>query len=129
MKNLSEVKINETNMFLVTSVKYEIGGYSYATYRHNPRGYYLTVIPNEIKGDWYMMAAFSGYRELIIEVSRQGDKKYLEAIKQIIDKPQTLFEMLVHTCKNNNYKVDVDEIYIKTLENIRNKYILLGGKI
>ena len=66
---------------------YSLGGVSYATYKNEPRGYYISVTPIELnnsRGYTTVTTAFSGVKRCMIECSRQSKKKAEEAcnIKQ-----------------------------------------------
>ena len=62
---------------------YSLGGVSYATYKNEPRGYYISVTPIELNNSrGYTMistTAFSGVKRCMIECSRQSKKKAEEA--------------------------------------------------
>lgn len=69
--------------FLRIELYYDKGGYDYMSYRQKPRGFYLSVTPvfRENKGTYTteMFGAFSGYKQLILEVNRFSDKQYNKA--------------------------------------------------
>lgn len=76
------------NAHKVTHIKvetyYSLGGYSFATYTNKPRGYYLSVSPVEREdyGNGCVMegcVAFSGYYEVLKEVTRKSKKAEAEA--------------------------------------------------
>lgn len=82
------VKATKTGGHKTTHIKirlyYTLGGYNYFTYKREPRGYYLTVSPverEEIRPGCWMegFIAFSGYKHLVKEVTRQSKKAEAEA--------------------------------------------------
>ena len=62
---------------------YSLGGVSYATYKNEPRGYYISVTTIKLDNSrGYTMVtttAFSGAKRCMIECSRQSKKKAEEA--------------------------------------------------
>lgn len=61
--------------YLKVELRYDLGGFSYATYRNNPRGYYLGVTPIA-KGDgWESFGAFTGVGGCILECTRKSKKQ------------------------------------------------------
>ena len=64
---------------------YRLGGFSYATYRNRPRGYYISIQPVEYKKhDGYICESFegfSGYSGVIVECSRKSKKAEREALE------------------------------------------------
>ena len=78
------VKANDQG---ITHIKltfdYYIGGYSYATYKQVPRGYYLDVLPvkRENRGSYSMesFGMFSGISYLLKTVNRKSNKAEAEA--------------------------------------------------
>lgn len=73
---------------LKVEVYYSLGGYNVFTYRHEDRGYYLSVSPvNREEKDGYTMesfAAFSGTKILLYACKRKSDKSAGAAL-QIVD--------------------------------------------
>lgn len=66
---------------------YSLGGVNYATYKNEPRGYYISVTPIKLdnsRGYTMVTIAFSGIKRCMIECNRQSKKKAEEAcnIKQ-----------------------------------------------
>jgi hypothetical protein len=76
--------IEGTNKSLKVHLFYNKGGMNYFHGKEEKRGYYLSVQPVEIKQcDGYQMEtsiAFSGAKRLILEVKRQSDKAYNQAV-------------------------------------------------
>lgn len=71
------------NVFLKVEVYYSLGGMNYFTYKSEPRGYYLSVMPIERidRGSYFVetQAAFSGYKTILKEVKRKSKKAETEA--------------------------------------------------
>lgn len=92
-----ELKTNKENTYIKLEVFYHLGGYSWATYKHEERGYYLSIKPEKIeKRDGLAMvtfSAFSGYKILLEKATRLSRKKLeelnkcinIEKYKHIID--------------------------------------------
>jgi hypothetical protein len=75
---------NRNATHLKAEVYYALGGVNYFTYKNEPRGYYLSVIPVEIADrNGYVMesfTAFSGTKWIVLPVQRKSQKKFSEAI-------------------------------------------------
>lgn len=69
---------------LEIKVYYNKGGMNYFHGKEERRGYYLSVTPIEfMQCDSYQMTsytAFSGAKRLVLEVKRQSDKAYNQAV-------------------------------------------------
>lgn len=86
MKKYIEIKNPNKNVnCLKVEVYYDKGGFSYVSYTHKPRGYYISVVPvyRENKGSYIMESyvAFTGYKQLLLEVKRQSQKQYEKAVE------------------------------------------------
>lgn len=78
------IKIEGKNTELKIEVYYHKGGLNYFTYKNEPRGYYVSVLPVEIQrmDNGIVMesfAAFSGIKSFLKEVSRKSNKGYNDA--------------------------------------------------
>ena len=98
---------------LKIEVKYEIGGYSYATHRETRRGYYVYVTPvrREDKGTYTMESAcmFTGFKSLVKEVKRKSNKSLLESEEIFIgDRFKALEVMIKNSDVGTNYAIDLD---------------------
>lgn len=77
--------IEGTNKELKITVYYAKGGVNYFTGKAEKRGYWLSVTPVEIRqgvgyqSESYM--AFSGYKQFLLEVGRQSNKAYNQAVE------------------------------------------------
>lgn len=64
---------------LKVEVYYHLGGYNVFTYKEEPRGYYLSVSPVEHSNvggvEMESYTAFSGVKELLVEVKRKSKKQ------------------------------------------------------
>lgn len=76
--------IEGTNKSLKVHLYYDKGGMNYFHGKEEKRGYYLLVQPVEfMQCDSYQMesyVAFSGAKRLVLEVKRQSDKAYNQAV-------------------------------------------------
>lgn len=91
---------------LKIEVYYNLGGYNVWTYRSEPRGYYLLVLPVKRDGIMESFEAFTGTRYCISQVSRQSNKRFEEAKAQL----PKLMETIVKTwCEKNSLDVDFND--------------------
>lgn len=67
---------------LEVKVRYDIGGYSWATGNTKKRGYYLSVSPLMETEHTVIYQGFSGVSYFLNEVKRQSKKGETEAIKK-----------------------------------------------
>jgi hypothetical protein len=76
--------IEGTNKSLKINVYYNKGGMNYFHGKEERRGYYLSVTPVEIEQrNGYQTESvlmFSGAKRLVLEVKRQSDKAYNQAV-------------------------------------------------
>jgi hypothetical protein len=84
---------------LKVEVYYTLGGLNYFTGRQEKRGYYLSVIPVEIKESngirSEICSIFSGAKELILEVKRRSKKAELEASRLAQERMEKLIEYVL----------------------------------
>lgn len=92
-----ELKTNKENEFITLKVFYSKGGYSYADYQYQERGYYLIIKPEKIEHrNGYTVtisSPFCGYKVFIEKANRLSQKKLddlnnninIEKYKHIID--------------------------------------------
>jgi galactokinase/mevalonate kinase-like predicted kinase len=77
-------QIEGTNKSLKVHLFYNKGGMNYFNGKEERRGYYLSVTPVEIEqrngyqSESFLM--FSGVKRLVLEVKRQSDKAYNQAV-------------------------------------------------
>jgi len=107
MKKYIPVSGNNDVTHLRVELAYDIGGYNMMTYRPKPRGYYLTVVPVKREERYGCMmesfVAFTGYRQLMKEVSRKSAKAEKLA-EQIAEEFVPLF--VEKLCEANHMKVE-----------------------
>lgn len=94
----------EENKKVKITVTYDKGGINMFTHKQTQRGYYLAAQPIEIKQyengiNIESFTAFSGVRKCILEVKRQSDKGYNEALKMYENSINELLEYI--TTKND----------------------------
>lgn len=85
MKKVFRVKPNaEGTTHIKFDTHYDLGGFSYATYRREPRGYYASAQPIKIKehDGWSSesFTAFTGTKWILKEVKRKSAKAETEAM-------------------------------------------------
>lgn len=94
-----EIKTNKENVFLKLEVFYHSGGYSWATYEYEERGYYLLIVPEKHEArdgiHYTITSAFSGCK-IFLESAKRLSKKRLAELTKNID--------------INDYKHIIDEI-------------------
>jgi hypothetical protein len=87
-----EVLNNENANRLTVKIEYDLGGMSWATYKERQRGYYFSLLPENVSGNCRSFTAFSGATTCIVPVKRKSksaeakadamfdelEKKYLE---------------------------------------------------
>lgn len=98
----------DKNNCLEVTFYYDLGGYSYFTYREQPRGYYLSVTPIERKVKDGLVSecytAFTGVKELIHPCTRKSAKAESIAAEKV----QAYEKMVVDYIVNKNgYKIEV----------------------
>lgn len=107
MKKYIPVSGNNEVTHIRVDIVYDLGGYSMVSYRPKPRGYYLTVVPVKREERYgFMMesfTAFTGYRQLLKEVSRKSAKaeKVAEQTAEVIT---PIFVEKI--CAENHVKVE-----------------------
>lgn len=89
---------------------YNKGGLNYFTYKNETRGYYISVVPvkRRFNGRYYTESytAFSGVKQLILEVKRQSAKQAEKADLLALDFEQDLIN---YVCEKNRLEVLKDE--------------------
>ena len=78
MKKYIELKENAKATHICVEMRYNLGGFNCFTYTQEKRGYYLHVTPvkRESRNGYTMesFTAFSGYKQLLKEVTRKSAK-------------------------------------------------------
>lgn len=103
MKKYIAVKENPAKVtHLKVRLYYSLGGMNYFTYKTEPRGYYLSVYPVERSRGMESYTAFSGVKNLIIEVKRQSAQKEAEAEKMA----ESMLESLIdYVCRKESLEI------------------------
>lgn len=101
MKQYLAVKENKERFtHLKVETYYNKGGMNYFTYKNEPRGYYLSVVPVERldRGSYITesVMAFSGTKELVKEVTRKSDKAMREAEHIAEQKKQSYIDYILY---------------------------------
>lgn len=96
-----KVKSNKANV-VEASIYYSLGGMNYFTYKVEPRGYYFSLTPYEIRDGWRSFIAFSGAKMCVLECGRQSKKRYAEA-KALMD--SLVNEYLEQFCESNSIEL------------------------
>jgi len=103
---------HKTKRMVKCELSYQLGGINWATSKQEARGYYAYVSPVGIE-DWSndgggvmeSYAAFSGGKWLLVECSRQSQKKEAEAAKLFDEK---LKEMVLQLFAQSPDKDNID---------------------
>lgn len=80
---------------LRVEVYYSLGGMNYFSGRVEKRGYYLSVTPVEHARGFESMMAFSGTKQLILEVARKSAKAEKEALALAEQAKEALIDYVV----------------------------------
>lgn len=100
--------INREGFELKVEVYYSIGGYSYFTYKNEPRGYFLSVQPVSVgrneKGEIIneVTTMFSGVKTLLFETKRKSESSMQEALKMAETKQNELIEYVIEDLKSKH---------------------------
>jgi hypothetical protein len=87
---------------LEVKVYYDLGGYNYFTSQPKKRGYYVSVSPLEVNGNFVSYQGFSGTYMLLNEVKRQSKKGEEEALKLFDEKKQII---IGYICNKHGIKL------------------------
>lgn len=104
MNRQREIKLLKTtkeNQYVVITLRYDIGGMNFFTYQNEPRGYYLSVCPEERADGWRKFGAFTGIKHLLKPAARFSQKELdtLEVPQEQIDK------LLTHVLAKNTLTI------------------------
>ena len=91
---IKEKPSGDKNTHLKCEVYYKLGGMNYFSYENEPRGYYMSVTPCEIRDGLISFRAFSGYKKVIKTVNRQSKKGFEEAKEKFLDE----YMVMVQQC-------------------------------
>lgn len=100
-RRVTRLKTNDAVKHVDVEVFYSKGGMNYFNGTNESRGYYLSVQPVEVKGDFVTMTAFSGTKWLIEEATRFSEKKLEELAAKALSLPQFL-QLRDHVLTKNN---------------------------
>ena len=87
---------------LEVKVYYDLGGYNWFTSQPKKRGYYVSVSPLEVNGNFVSYQGFSGTYMLLNEVKRQSKKGEEEALKLFDEKKQIV---IGYICNKHGIKL------------------------
>ena len=106
MKRYIELKENATATHLRVEIYYTLGGINYATYRQEPRGYYLSVVPvtreNRYGCTMESFTAFTGVKQILKEVSRRSAKAEAQAEENA---QNYIHDLVNYVCSKNGFSV------------------------
>lgn len=101
------IPTNVAGKFIEVELYYSKGGLNVFTYVQEQRGYYISVRPITVEGNFVSFVAFSGEKMLIHECSRKSAKAEREAV-QNANKCRDLIERLVREiARKNNLEVAI----------------------
>lgn len=84
LTRLYPVSNNEKATHLKAEVYYALGGANMFTYRNEPRGYWVSIVPVRRENKYGCVTesftAFTGLKTLVLPVQRKSAKKFNEAI-------------------------------------------------
>ena len=81
-------------------VSYHKGGVNFATYKNEPRGFYLHVQPIEVGENFVRFMGFSGYKQHIKDAARFSQKQ-LAAAAEEAKNADILQTMIDAVCEKN----------------------------
>lgn len=109
---LSSALQNSTPNILELSVYYSLGGMNYATYKNEPRGYYLSVTPIErSEQGMFITSGYcfgTGVKTFLLEVSRQSEKQQANACALAELEAERLIKWC---CEQYGLEVDMPEVF------------------
>ena len=100
------------NQTFEINIYYSLGGYNYFTHKDEQRGYYLSVtpvklkkekLPNGLEFTTKTTIAFSGVKELLLEVSRKSKKAIAKVLKLTTD--EKIKKLIDYVIKKNNIAI------------------------
>lgn len=80
------IPTNRENHFIKCELYYSLGGMNYFTYKNEPRGYYVSIVPVErtsrggVTCESYTV--FSGVKQCVVTVARKSKKAEQEALSR-----------------------------------------------
>jgi hypothetical protein len=90
----------DNNNCIEVTFGYDLGGFSYATYKERPRGYYLRVLPMERKQRDGLITesytAFTGVSELIHPCTRKSAKAQAIATEKVTAYEKMMVDYIVN---------------------------------
>ena len=98
IKELPVKGVENKKQIIRVELYYNVGGSNFATGTIERRGYYLSVSPLELSGDFVVYTGFSGIKQLVVEAKRYGQKKF-DSIEPSEEQIQQLVE---HVLSKNN---------------------------
>ena len=100
------LKENAAATHIKIDLRYDLGGYNMFDYTPKKRGYYLHVTPvtRENRGSYVMesFTAFSGYKQLISEVTRKSAKAEAQAEAEAAE---IMDLMISRVCQKNGLEL------------------------
>lgn len=106
MKKYIAVKENEYTTHIKIELRYDLGGPNFAYGGMSKRGYYIHVTPVKREERYGCMiesfVAFTGYKQLVKEVTRKSAKAEAAAAEAAAD---ILDIMVERVCRKNNLEV------------------------
>jgi len=95
---MKTIKTNDERVVEI-EVNYSLGGMNYFTGVLERRGYYLHCTPVRYMDRGKVYTAFTGVKELILEVKRKSKKAEQKAKEMAVEREQVLLD---HVCEKNN---------------------------
>jgi len=107
-RTLLNIAVKATNGGSVNRINvdlfYSKGGMNYFSYNEEKRGYWVSVTPQEVRGQFVTTTAFSGNKMLIEEAKRFGQKKF-----DNLDIPQDTIDNMINHVMEKNGLVKLEE--------------------
>lgn len=90
------IPCNKPNSYLKVELYYSLGGYNLFTYKHEPRGYYLSVSPVERGNGMESYTAFTGVKLCVLEVKRRSKKAEMEALAKVSEYKDQMIQRVLN---------------------------------
>ena len=99
------IPTNVTGKFIEVELYYSKGGMNVFTYQNERRGYYVRVCPVTVERNMVSFMAFSGKKMCFWECARKSAKAEREAIAEVNDCIDVVYDLIKFVAKKNNLEV------------------------
>lgn len=103
LQRLYSIKETNGNNCIDVEIYYSLGGMSYFTSKVEPRGFYLSITPENRGKGMVSYVGFSGAKKLLKEVKRYTKKGYEEAKEML---PSEIERTVKPWCASKGYNIE-----------------------